>query len=118
MYPTDYSNSAIYCEQKGSDTCILQSGQFSVGQTIYIGIKCDTACSYSLTTWYSAIASLPQSVFRNQFRFAANSTQILSYVIPPKVSNTPTNSIEILIEPENDYSFIEVFVNYDSSFYL
>lgn len=48
QYPTDSSNSQWHCEREGSETCVLHTGEFKVGETLFLGIKCVKECSYKL----------------------------------------------------------------------
>ena len=48
QYPTDSTNSQWHCEREGSETCVLHTGEFNVGDTLFLGIKCVKECSYKL----------------------------------------------------------------------
>ena len=48
QYPTDSTNSNWHCEREGSETCVLHNGQYAVGDTLYLGIKCVKECQYKL----------------------------------------------------------------------
>ena len=56
--PHDSRDAEWYCEREGSETCVLHNGEFSLGDWIYIGVKCTTHCDYSLKAWYSQIIDL------------------------------------------------------------
>jgi len=73
MYPTSSQNAQWYCEREGSETCVIHNGEFNVGDTLYIGVKCVKECSYKLRPWYAAVTNLAESD-RTQMRFEAYST--------------------------------------------
>ena len=60
-YPKSASDSTWYCEQKGSETCIVRDGEMQVAETYYFGIKCVEACTYKLRVWYSDVMDLSES---------------------------------------------------------
>lgn len=51
-------------------------------------------------------------------RFQAYSTYILKYVIPDKVQEDNTKSVEIYVQPEHSYVPVDLFLSLDPSFYL
>jgi len=53
---------------------------------------------------------------RTQKRFGAYETHILSYYIAPDKAGAWTDSIEMKVEPEEQYSNIEVFLSLDANF--
>jgi hypothetical protein len=71
--PTSSLDSEWYCEREGSETCIIHNGEFEVGDTLYIGVKCDRECQYKLRVWFTAEEDLVETS-RAQKRFDAYST--------------------------------------------
>lgn len=61
LYPSSSSNADWYCERRGSETCIIQKGDFAIGETLYIGITCTRACSYKLRIWFTPTVDLTTS---------------------------------------------------------
>jgi len=82
-----------------------------------MGITCTRACSYKLRIWFTATVDLTTSN-RRQLRFDAYSTYILKYVVPEKVLEEDTKSIEIYVQPEHPYTAIDLFLSLDASYYL
>lgn len=117
LYPSSASNSDWYCERKGSETCVIQKGDFAIGETLYIGVTCARACSYKLRIWFTPTVDLTTSN-RRQIRFAAYSTYILKYTIPEEVRQESVTSVEIYVQPEHDYTKLDMYLSLDSSFYL
>jgi hypothetical protein len=71
--PTSSLDSDWYCERDGSETCIIHNGEFEIGQTLYIGVKCDRECKYMLRAWFTTEIDLRESS-RTQKRFDGYST--------------------------------------------
>lgn len=61
LYPNSAWNSDWYCERKGSETCIIQKGDFAIGETLYVGITCNRECSYKLRIWFTPTVDLTTS---------------------------------------------------------
>jgi len=59
--PSSSSNSQWYCERDGSETCVMNTVDFKVGDTLNIGIKCVVACSYKLKAQYVRVIDLADS---------------------------------------------------------
>jgi hypothetical protein len=72
-YPTDSTNSNWHCEREGSETCVIHNGEFNVGETLYLGIKCVKECQYKLKLQYANVITL-EDEDRTQLRFDAYST--------------------------------------------
>lgn len=51
-------------------------------------------------------------------KFERDSTQIFKYYIPVDVGSYKTESVELMVVPEDDYSHLEVFLSLDRNFYL
>jgi hypothetical protein len=118
MYPTSSTNSDWYCEKEGSETCIIQNGQYKVGDVLFIGISCVRECDYKLRAWFTSTVDLTEST-RSQMRFDAYSTQILKYYIPFETElGGTTTSIEIIVQPEDTYVNIDAHLSLDANFYL
>ena len=117
LYPSSSSNSDWYCERKGSETCIIQKGDFAIGETLYIGISCTRKCSYKFRIWFTPTVDLTTSN-RRQLRFEGYSTYILKYTIPEEVLEETTKSVEIYVQPEHPYSLIDMFLSLDQTFYI
>ena len=49
---------------------------------------------------------------RMVFRWGGHVTNILKYLVPETTSIGTTSKFEILIEPEVDYKFIDVFLSH------
>jgi hypothetical protein len=96
QYPSSSSNSDWYCERKGSETCIIQKGDFAIGETLYFGISCTRECGYKLRVWFTPTVDL-STTNRWQRRFEAYSTTILKYEVPDTVLEEVTKSVEIYI---------------------
>ena len=117
LYPSSSSNADWYCERRGSETCIIQKGDFAIGETLYIGIACTRACSYKLRIWFTPTVDLTTSN-RRQLRFAAYSTYILKYVVPDNILEEITRSVEIYVQPEHQYTQLDLLLSLDATFYL
>jgi hypothetical protein len=116
--PTSSLDSEWYCERDGSETCIIHNGEFEIGDTLFIGVKCDRACKYKLRAWFTSEIDLRESS-RSQKRFDGYSTQILKYYIESETEDgATTESIEIVVLPEETYVPIDVHVSLDNNFYL
>ena len=117
--PTSSLDSQWYCEREGSETCILHNGEFEVGDTLYIGVRCEEACKYKLRAWFVEVSDLSESS-RTQMRFGAHTTHILKYYIPPDTENVriEPESIEIKVEPEDEYAMVDLFLSLDANFYI
>lgn len=96
----------------GSDTCIVHSSEFEVGDVLYITIACMNECSYDLRAYYAQEFELSDSE-RMVFRWGGHVTNILKYRVPETTSIGETQKFEVLVEPEVDYKFIEVFLSHD-----
>jgi hypothetical protein len=59
--PTSSLDSDFYCEREGSETCIIHNGEFEVGDTLNIGVKCDRECHYKLRVWFTAEEDLVET---------------------------------------------------------
>ena len=55
---------------------------------------------------------------RRQLRFDAYSTYILKYVVPDNILEEITRSIEIYVQPEHQYTQIDLLLSLDAAFYL
>jgi hypothetical protein len=55
-------------------------------------------------------------------RFEANSTQIMRYYIPAAITQRratrKTEAVVVTVEPEEQYSEIDVYLSLDSNFYI
>jgi hypothetical protein len=51
--PKDSTDSEWFCEREGSETCIIRNGEFEIGDTFYIGVKCERECQYDLRVWFT-----------------------------------------------------------------
>lgn len=71
--PNSSKNAEWFCVRDGSETCVIHNGQFAVGDTLYIGVKCVEECSYKLRPWFTNLMDLAESE-RTQMRFEAYST--------------------------------------------
>ena len=120
IFKNGATNAQWYCEKEGSETCVLHSGEFAVGDSLKIEVRCVQECTYKLRTWYSNVINLADSTQRTQMRFDAYSTQFMKFYIPAKTidDNLDTTSIFLRIEPEDDATRIEMFLSLDSYFYL
>lgn len=117
MYPNSGTTAQWYCEKKGSETCVLANGEFAVGETIYLGVRCVMGCSYKLRAWFTKTTDLTTSS-RRQLRFDAYSTQILKYRIPKEVKGAATTSIELKVDPELSYTSLDLYLSLDSKIYM
>lgn len=75
---------------------MLNTVDFKVGDTLFIGIKCVQACSYKLKAQYVRLIDLADSE-RTQMRFDAYSTQLFRYYIPAQANKKNTDSILLKI---------------------
>jgi len=120
--PRDSSDSDWYCEREGSETCVIHSKNVELGNTFYVGVRCQRECKYKLKVVYSTITSLPMrskaEEYRDQLRFNGYSTQILKYWIPPEVGGAATKALTLKVVPEDTYTPVEVFLSLDANFYL
>ena len=118
QFPSSSLNSEWYCEREGSETCILHNGEFKIGDTLYIGVGCVSACDYKLRAWFTPEIDLSESS-RTQMRFDAYSTQILKYYIPFETEDSGlTTSMEIIVQPEDTYVKLDAHLSLDANFYL
>lgn len=53
--PTSSSDSDWHCVKKGSDTCIIKGADLMTWDTLFIGIRCITACNFTLASDYFTI---------------------------------------------------------------
>lgn len=117
QYPTSPANAQWYCEKKGSDTCILRNGDFAVGETLYFSVFCVEQCNYKLRIYYASEINLSASN-RYQHTFEAYSTSILSFTIPESVGGKTTESLEVGVEPETQYTNMDLYLSLDSEFQI
>jgi hypothetical protein len=91
---------------------VIHNGEFAVGDILYIGVKCVWDCQYKLRPWFSTIINLAESD-RTQMRFQAYSTQLMKYYVSNKTPdyNLDTNSVLMKIEPEDDFTRLELFLS-------
>lgn len=71
-------------------------------------------CTYDLRAYYANEFELIDGE-RMVFRWGGHVTNILKYKVPETTSIGTTQKFEILIEPEVDYKFIEVFLSHGKS---
>ena len=71
-------------------------------------------CTYDLRAFYANEFELIDGE-RMVFRWGGHVTNILKYKVPETTSIGTTQKFEILIEPEVDYKFIEVFLSHGKS---
>ena len=85
-----------------------------MGDILYITIACMNECTYDLRAYYANEFELVDGE-RMVFRWGGHVTNILKYKVPETTSIGLTEKFEILIEPEVDYKFIEVFLSHGKS---
>jgi len=123
-YPTSSKDAEWYCVREGSETCVLHRGEFTEGETFYVGVHCVRECEYTLRVWLGNIIDLTENVGyeRTLMRFDADSTQILRYYIPAAIkerrASRKTESVVVKVEPEDRYSEVDIYLSLDSNFYI
>lgn len=123
-YPTSSKDAEWYCVREGSETCVLHRGEFTEGETFYVGVHCVRECEYTLRVWLGNIIDLTENVGfeRTLMSFAADSTQILRYYIPAAITerkaSRKTESVVVKVEPEDRYSEVDAYLSLDSNFYI
>lgn len=114
----DWTNDATQaewiCATAGSDTCIIPSSGYAVGDTFYITVACMKQCTYDIKSYYSPEYVLEDSV-KTPFRWNGTSTTVLRYDVP-RLSQTGglTNRVRIVISPEAKFEQIRVVFSSDS----
>ena len=101
--------------REGSDTCIIHSDDFAIGDTLFVTIHCMNECTYDLRPYYAKEFNLTDSE-RTVFRWGGHSTNILKYKVPENTAYGATEKFEISIEPESDYKYIEAYLSHDRKF--
>jgi hypothetical protein len=114
-FPNSPATSDWYCAKKGSETCIVEDGDFAVSDTLYFGITCLDECKYKLKIWYAEVLDLSQSE-RQQIRFDAYSTYIMSLNVPATVNGQRTGSLEVRLEAEKEYNQMDLWLSLDDHF--
>jgi len=123
-YPTSSKDAEWYCVREGSESCVLHRGEFTEGETFYVGVHCVRDCEYTLRVWLGNIIDLTENVGfeRTLMSFAADSTQILRYYIPAAIAerkaSRKTESVVVKVEPEDRYSEVDAYLSLDSNFYI
>ena len=84
--PTSSLDSEFYCVKKGSDTCILKGTQINTWDVLYIGIRCISACDYTLSSDYFITTELAESS-RTQIQMDGFSSTLFEYYVPQDASD-------------------------------
>lgn len=74
-------------------------------------------CTYSLKIWFTKTIDITDSN-RQQTRLPQASTHILRYFVPDKVSGSQTTSVTITVEPDSDYTPIDMMFSLNSDIYI
>ena len=69
------------CTRDGSDTCIIQRGDFNVGSIFVISVFCMEECTFDLKAYYAPEIEL-QERKRQTYRWGGHSTAMLKYYVP------------------------------------
>ena len=101
--------------REGSDTCIIHSDDFEIGDTLFITVFCMNECTYDLRPYYAEEYDLEDGE-RMVFRWGGHVTNILRYLVPDYTDIGATYKFEISLEPEIDYKYLEVYVSHDSKY--
>ena len=68
-------------------------------------------CSYDLKAYYAREFELEDGE-RTTYRWGGHVTNIVKYTVPEVTSSGETEKFEILIEPEVDYKYLEVYLSH------
>lgn len=74
-------------------------------------------CTYSLKIWFTKTIDITDSN-RQQTRLTQASTHILRYFVPDKVSGSQTTSVTITVEPDTDYTPIDMMFSLNPDIYI
>ena len=99
-----------YGEREGSDTLIIASSAVAIGDVFLITVYCRNECEYDLRTFYAPLENI-NGANRRIFRWGGHSTAVLSYDIP-SITTSIVEEIDIRIEPEGDYKYIEAHISF------
>lgn len=99
--------------REGSDTAIIHSSQYKIGDTFFVTVNCAKECQFDIKMNYAREYKL-NSGKRQIYRWGGHETNILKYPVPPKLgANLETEKFEIHLEPEVDYKNIQVHISHD-----
>ena len=71
-------------------------------------------CTYDLKQFYAQEFNLTDSE-RKVYRWGGHVTNILKFRVPATTATGVTNKFEILVEPEVDFKYIEVYLSHGKS---
>ena len=71
--------------REGSDTCMIHSSDFEIGDILFITIACMNECTYDLRAYYANEYELIEGE-RMVFRWGGHVTNILKYKVPETTS--------------------------------
>jgi len=97
--------------REGSETCIIHKDDYVMGDIFFITIHCMNECTFDLKMSYASDLELEDSE-RTLFRWGGHSTNILRYKVPNTTSAGLTKKFEILVAPEVDYKYMEVYLSH------
>lgn len=110
-YPMSAVDATWYGEREGTDTVIVPKNEFSVGSVFLITVRCLNECSYDLRSFWSVEQDISNTK-RKVHRWGGHSSAILSFYVPVFSNSGVTESVDIRIEPEGDYKYMEVYVSF------
>jgi hypothetical protein len=100
QFADSISSATWYCTRAGSDTCIVPSSQFQIGDTFYIVVSCRRQCTYDIRSYYVSESILPENS-KTAFRWNGTSTEIISYYVPAvNLYGVLPSKWQITIDPE------------------
>lgn len=114
-YPTSAAGAKWYSEREGTDVVFIPKDQVELNDIFLVTVYCRNECDYDLRTYYAPEIDISNAK-RSVKRFGGHSSNILKYFIPEFSSGGLTDTIDIRIEPEGDYKYLEVYVSFDENF--
>ena len=102
--------------KKGSDTCVIKSGEISVGDTLYIGVRCINPCNYTLANDYFSTTTISEST-RTQVKLDGFSSSLYQFYVPTDASDGFTKCVTFWIESEDIYNPIDMYFSLDDTIY-
>lgn len=109
LHPTNNQNADYYCEQRGSDYCLVNPSDISTGDVFYIGIYCAQECNYGVRVDLVENWITLEDGERTSFLFTDNSTSVLNYNIPYSGQGGSTEFVEIVVEAPSNESPMKLF---------
>ena len=100
-----------YGEREGSDTVLIPKSQVTIGDVFLITVHCRNECKYDLRSYYTPEIDITNAN-RKVKRWGGHSTAVLKFDIPRFSLEGVTEAIDIRIEPEGDYKYLEAYISF------